>query len=221
MIQITRAGTIAAGSQESEQALRAEFDEKHCVRICQFLEPGLLELVQRGLEHAEFYDRAHGDIGLELCMADNHLSGLLHFLTSSPPLFEAIERITGCGRIGSFEGRVYRMIPGGGHYDSWHGDTGNQRMIGMSVNLSAAPYSGGVFQLREHHDGPIRCEVANTGFGDAILFRISPYLFHRVTPVEGTAAKTAFAGWYVPQPHWHPLVRAAAQGVLQDESKRS
>jgi hypothetical protein len=38
--------------------------------------------------------------------------------------------------------------------------------------------------------------VNNTGFGDAILFRISKDLEHRVTEVVGEVAKTAYAGWF-------------------------
>lgn len=36
----------------------------------------------------------------------------------------------------------------------------------------------------------------NTGLGDALIFRISGELKHRVAPMEGDEAKTAFAGWF-------------------------
>ena len=97
-------------------------------------------------------------------------------------------------------GRVYRMIPGSGHYDSWHSDMIGHRMIGMSINLSPEPYSGGVFQLRERDSEQILYEVANTGLGDAILFRLADHLQHRITDVDGTIPKTAFAGWFQSEP---------------------
>jgi hypothetical protein len=211
LIQLTQTGLLCSASDEVLEALRAEFDRLHCIRLRQFVEPGLLTLLQRHIERAEFYNRVHEGIGVELCMVDNAISAVLHFLTNRADLFRAAERITGCGGISSFEGRVYRMASGTGHYDSWHGDVGGQRMIGMSVNLSTEIFSGGVFQLREIADSHILYEMANTGFGDAILFRISRRLCHRVTPMEGDVTKTAFAGWFKPQPPLHPLLRRCAE----------
>lgn len=40
-------------------------------------------------------------------------------------------------------------------------------------------------------------EVHNTGFGDALLFRISEKLTHRVQDVTGDNPKIAFAGWFL------------------------
>ena len=107
------------------------------------------------------------------------------------------------------------MVPGGGHYDSWHGDEGFDRMVAMSVNLSSKPYEGGVLQIRDNNTAGILHEVANTGFGDAILFRIGPGLTHRVTTVEGSLPKTAFAGWFRSRPFYRDLVRERiARSVL-------
>ena len=109
---------------------------------------------------------------------------------------KTVERITQCGSISVFDGRIYRMAPGTDHYDSWHDDTNDNRLVGMSVNLGSLPYLGGVFQLRKNSCEEILCEVPNVVQGDAILFRISPELKHRITPVQGTQPKTAFAGWF-------------------------
>ena len=106
-------------------------------------------------------------------------------------MFQMVQQVTGCGPIGCFTGRVYRMLPGPGHYDSWHTDAIEHRIVGMSVNLGRGMYTGGVFQLRELRSQKLLSEVANTGPGDAILFRISPDLAHRVTPVG--AAPTVVA----------------------------
>ncbi|MEO8053458.1 MAG: hypothetical protein ABI833_23915, partial [Acidobacteriota bacterium] len=55
---------------------------------------------------------------------------------------------------------------------------------------------GGVFQLRANGSGEILCELPNIQSGDAILFRISGKLNHRVSPMQGNEPKTAFAGWF-------------------------
>src|SRR5439155_3809598 len=87
-------------------------------------------------------------------------------------------------------------LPEADHHDSWHDDVGNNRKIGMSLNLGSRSYSGGIFQLREKNDDRLLCALPNVVQGDAILFRISPDLEHRITPMEGTEPKTAFAGWF-------------------------
>jgi hypothetical protein len=184
------------------QSLAEEFQQRHCLRFRQLLEPGLLAAIHRRMDEAEFYERLHPRIGTEECMKDGSIVGFLHFLANDPTLFRFIQSVTGCGRIGCFAGRVYRMVPGRGHYDSWHSDVGEFRMVGMSMNLSKEIYAGGVFQLRDQASGRILCEAANTGPGDGIIFRIAPGFQHRITAVQGGVPKTAFAGWFQSQPEY-------------------
>jgi hypothetical protein len=72
----------------------------------------------------------------------------------------------------------------------------------MSVNLGRQIYSGGVLQIRESESGRIVHEVANTGFGDAVVFRLSHGLKHRVTDVQGGVPREAFAGWFKSEPEF-------------------
>jgi len=147
-------------------------------------------------------------------MANDFPFDILHFLTNDPKLFWMIEQITRCGRVGCFEGRVYRMIPGCDHYDSWHDDVSDGRMVGMSINLSTEVYVGGIFQLRECKSKEILYQMANIGFGDGIIFRLAHHLVHRITNVEGTAPKTAFAGWFKSQPDFRSLWRSGLGELL-------
>ncbi len=140
-------------------------------------------------------------------MAENQAVHMLLFLANHPQLFQLIRQITGCGAIGCFSGRVYRMVPGSQHYDSWHSDMIDHRMIGMSINLSPKVYSGGIFQMRDRDSRQIIHETANTGFADGIIFRLSTQLQHRITEVEGSVPKTAFAGWFQSDPDFHAVLR--------------
>lgn len=192
--------------------MRRQFDQQHYVRLAELLEPRLLNLIQLGIKQAEFQERIHEKIGSnkELCMRSNLTVGLLHFLINSQSLFEVIQKVTGCEQIGSFEGRVYRVIPGYGHHDAWHSDMVDHRMVAMSINLSEDLYAGGILQIRDRQSGQIVHQAANTGFGGAILFRLADHLEHRVTEVEGTAPKTAFAGWFKSQPDFLSLLKEQA-----------
>ncbi len=202
MIQLTRLGTVVSASAGALAALRQQFDERHCVRLPRLLAPDLLDLVRREVGGGDFAERVHDGIGSnkELCLRDGVASGLLHFLVNSQALFGAVGEITGCAHIGCFSGRVYRFAPGAGHHDAWHADTCEHRMIAMSINLSPRPYEGGVLQLRNARTKQLLHEAVNTGFGDAILFRLARDLEHRVTEVEGAHPKTAFAGWFRSDP---------------------
>ena len=56
----------------------------------------------------------------------------------------------------------------------------------------------------------ILCEIRNVGFGDALLFRISKDLVHRIQGVKGEVPKTAFAGWFHEGADWlSSLLRSA------------
>jgi hypothetical protein len=207
MIQMTRRGVVVSGSEDEFRSARCVFDEQHCFRLNEFIDPELLVVLHRALAIASFNDRAHDGIGTELCLREGPVSAALEFLWNSPTLSAAIDRITGCGPIGCFEGRVYRMLPAHGHYDSWHSDVGEDRRVAMSVNLSTDVYKGGVTQFRRANEVQPFYEVANTGFGDAIIFRIDPSLRHQVTEVTDKVAKTAYAGWFRTLPDYAALFR--------------
>jgi hypothetical protein len=115
-------------------------------------------------------------------------------------LFELVEEITGCGPIGSFTGRLYRMMPQRNDYASWHDDLAYHRLVAISINVSTGAYLGGILQIRNRESGVIISEVQNIQPGDAIVFRLSPDLEHRVTEVSGGVSRTAYSGWFCSQP---------------------
>jgi hypothetical protein len=204
---MTRQGAILRGTSDEFLRARRAFAAVHSLRLERFVDADLLTGLRQALTVAPFHDRTHDGIGTELCLSESPLSAALEFLWNSPALYAAIDRITGCGPIGCFEGRVYRMLPAQGHYDSWHSDVGEDRLVAMSVNLSAARYEGGVTEFRRVDEQEPFHRIANTGFGDAIIFRIDPSLRHQVTEVTGREAKTAYAGWFRTAPDYPTLFR--------------
>lgn len=206
MVKLTRSGLTVSLQARDLERLRAQFDRTHCIQLPGLLDADVFDFVQRQIQSTRFADRTHGSIGVELCMPHNPALDLLYFLGNDARFFRLVQQLTGCDRIGSFIGRVYRMVPGSGHYDSWHSDCIAHRMVGMSVNLSPRIYAGGCFQLREHASQQLVVEAPNVGPGDAILFRIASHVEHRVTAMEGTIEKTAFAGWFVSEPDFMSLL---------------
>ena len=194
MIQLTRTGLTTDASQVA--ALRAEFDAVHCACIPHLLEPSLLTFVQRRLEQGRWQTRIHKDVAEEYTLHDLPALNLLHFIANLPDFRNLVQEITGCGPLRRFKGRIYRMTAAAGHYDHWHDDNFNNRLVGMSLNLSPRPFRGGVFQLRERESERMLAEIANTGPGSALIFRIADHLQHRISDMEGDEPKSAFAGWF-------------------------
>ena len=208
MIKITKSGAQFTFSQEEKIELQNTFHSDNFVRLPQILDDEILQEFLGLMREEDWVERIHDGIGVEVCLNDRGLSGLMNFLFNDQALFQLLEEISGCEHIGSFDGRFYRMLPNSGHYDSWHTDVTGHRLIALSVNLSPAIYKGGTLQIRQHRNEQSAVEVPNTGFGDAVLFRIHPGLEHQVTAVEGAVPKTAFAGWFKNQPDfWAALTR--------------
>lgn len=215
VLQINRHDTTLMGSEEDLERMRIEFDEKHCVTFPMLLEPGLLESVIDGVDQAEFTVTKYTN----MMAKDVHIkqdyptSYLLNFLINSQTMFDTVQRITGCGKIGMFQGRVYRMLPVSDHYDTWHDDLVFNRMIAMSINLTRKSYSGGTVQFRERESEKIINEVHNNRLGDAMIFRLAPFLQHRVTPIKGSIPRTAFAGWFESAPDYRSWLESEQSSI--------
>jgi hypothetical protein len=194
MIQLARSGVLV--DRKDVERMRLEFGERHFVLLPQLIEPALLNFLLPRLEQASWRQRTHEGIGVEVVPDDISSINLLHFLANTPDFLEVVQEIVGSPALTWFGGRVYRFAPNSGHYDSWHGDNVEGRNAGMSINLSERGYEGGVFEMRERSSKRMLLRFANTGLGNATLFRISKQLEHQVTEVRGDLTKTAFAGWF-------------------------
>lgn len=203
MLQVTRKLLIQPDSEEVAE-MSKEFAERHCIVLPQLIEGNLLWSILERLGTAAFYHNTHADhrrqeFAKDLTVRENEMAlQMVHFLLNNPMLFQIVHRIASCRPIAGFGGRIYCSLPNEEHHLEWHDDTdAGERLVGISINLSSEPYSGGVFQLREKRRRTIFREVGSGNPGDAHIFRITPELQHRVTRVEGTAARTAAAGWFL------------------------
>ena len=198
VVVATRRGIVVRADAARVGALRDAFARRHVVRLPHFLEDDLLARVQSSVDEGTFAPREDAGIAVELCLEPSRALDILTFVMNAPQMFDFVRAISGCAPIEVFAGRIYRFDPTVAHHDSWHDDTAaGGRLVGCSLNLSREHYCGGAFQLREKAQPDDVVEIDNNGAGDAFLFRIAPELQHRVLPVSGENAKTAFAGWFV------------------------
>lgn len=196
MLQLTRSRLVCTETPDSLSAMQRTFGEQHALRLPRFLDPDLLAYVHQSIRVASFYQRDHEDIAREACMVDNPMLAMMCLIMNDTRLFDVIHTITGCTPIGYFSGRIYAFAADANHFDQWHSDTVDDRRIGISINLTEGLFEGGVFELRRADADASHWSIANTGPGDAILFRIADDLLHRVTPVVGPVPRVAYAGWF-------------------------
>jgi hypothetical protein len=202
VIQLTRRGLAIEGAADVDR-LANTFARISCVTLKQFVEPLLLKWIASAVEGATFVPRVHDDVeppATDLWLSDHQVRSTMLLLFNDRTLFEFIQRLAGCPPIGCFIGSTYRMMAELNHHDGWHDDIHDGRMVALSLNLSPNGYRGGLLQIRDKASGTIVHEVANTGFGDAIVFRLGVEIEHRVTDVESGPAKTAYAGWFQSHP---------------------
>jgi len=219
MITIRKLGVEASFSGQELADLQRQFQENHFVRLPNLIDRALLEELYSQITTAHWENRVHDGIGIEVCLKDAGLVALMNFLLNDQELFQIIQKITGCQTIGCFQGRVYRMIPSAGHYDSWHTDFGEDRLLALSLNLGKEPYQGGALQIQRNNAAGLPIEAPNIQFGHAVLFRLSAELKHRVTKVEGDIPKTAFAGWFKSSPDlWSELTELSQLSQAQSAS---
>lgn len=197
MIQLGR--TAANIDQDEVGPLRATFRRNRCVVLPGLLDASLLEFLSRRLDQQRWVRKIHGGIGAEDILDDAVALSALNFVANSPAFLDLVRNVSGRGEVRLFRGRVYRIKPGSADYDSWHSDVVEgepPRLVGMSINLVAREYAGGLLQIRSADSEEIACEIANKGWGDAALFEICAGLKHRVSAVTGTVPRVAYAGWF-------------------------
>jgi 16S rRNA G966 N2-methylase RsmD len=197
-IQITSSASggskIVRGSPQGLRSLRAAFEQHHCVRLPGFLDAPVLERLQRYVDDGEFAVRDYEGMRTELCMDGGKTAELLLLLINDPHLFARVREITGCRRIGRFDGSIYKVMPGRASEDSWHGEIFGHGVVEMSIDLSTRPYSGGVLETRDRYSREVLHREIDIEPGDALLVRLAPSVQHRVTAVEGDSPRTVYAG---------------------------
>jgi len=206
---------VFSGSESDIERARAHFEQQDWVRLPAFLDQEMWETTQEQLAASDFEEKT-ASLYRELNVSNSALPFALLLLLNNPQLFKIIEQITDCGHVGCFRGRIYRNLPGANHHVAWHTDLNETRLVALTVNLNTEQYQGGVLTIREAKSRRTLCELPNSGFGDAIIFRIDKRLEHRVSDVEGSVAKTALAGWFESGPDYRTLL---AEGIARSSRK--
>ena len=214
LVQLDRSGTRLSPDRAAWAAAREHFAQHHWLRLPQFLAPGLLGLVHRGIALGTFREVRHAAVVLpstNLELRAGPTTVLLHLVCNDRVLLDALEDLAASGPLASFHGFVYRMSAA--HEDHWHSDLVDERRLALSLNVGQEGYEGGVLQIRDARSHAVLAEPDNHVAGSALVFRLDAALEHRVAPVTG-GAKTAFAGWFRGAGSFAERLRGAAAEVI-------
>ena len=211
MLQLQLNRTLIDFSEDRFRSAQEHFRKFSYLKLPNFVEGSLLARLLDLLDRTAFYERVHPGIGTEICATPGPATGALELMMNDGPLQTFISELTGCGPIGCYEGRIYRLNPADGHYDSWHSDVGQDRLLAVSINLSRMPFDGGRLQIRRADSDEILAEVDNPTPGDAVMFLVHPSMRHRVASVTGQHPRTAWAGWFRSAPRFGDLLRNRIQ----------
>ena len=185
------------------------------------MEPALLDRWLQRLETAPFARRVYtnwvGPPPIDLSLDATDVECALEFGMNDPALFRAIEAITRRSGIGSFAANVHRLTAGTDHGDQWHSDVDDNRLVGLSLNMSARAYAGGSLQIADAGSRAVIADIENPTAGNAILFEISPALVHRVGALTA-GARTVFAGWFVREPRQDEWRRGLLARLSQSDA---
>ena len=202
LIQLSRRGVRVDLQAGDLERLQADWRRQHFIRLPQLFDAELVALVQAGARRGPWEINVHPYSGTEQVLNAPSLIGMIDFQFNTPALLRLAESVSGCGHIGAFFGRIYRLTPGTDEGHDWHGDLRAGRRVAVSVNLSEGVFEGGELQLRATADERPLGAYANTGLGDCVLFRLGTDVEHRVLPVTGAFARQAYAGWFLSEPEY-------------------
>lgn len=218
MIQLTRSGAVVDATPGQIETLQQQFAEHHFILLPHLVSYDVLNILLEQIQAAQFVPRDDAGIAHESWLPDGVAKGTLTFLMSSPGFLAFIEQVTGRKSIAVPSGRIYRFAPLEQHHDDWHNDIipGQNRVLAFSINLSPVPFEGGELVIRESKSKTVLAEIANTGLGNAVIFRVDQNLEHRVSQVQGNNPRTAFAGWFCELEGFHENIKKYAQASAFD-----
>jgi hypothetical protein len=190
---------VSAGAVET---LRGRFDRQGYAVIPGFLAPGVLRALLSQIRQARFRLEAESVVAGQTQIVPSNDPAMisLHFILNRPELFRTVSAIAGIPAPVNFTSRLHRTTVDPLQQIDWHDDGGLDRVLGLNINLTEQPYTGGTLQLRDP-EGRMRGEIGQLPAGHAFLFRVGSRWDHRLTPLT-SGERTVAVGWFRSKPSW-------------------
>jgi len=181
--------------------LRAAFERGNALLIDAPFAPALLRSLMARAANAHFVGDDVERIGTREIEAPQRVGGTISLLLARPAFREWLERATGLTPLRAVAGRLAQTRANGQDALAWHDDMdGNFRLLGVVINLSDTPFSGGQFEMRHFGNAQPFLSHRHEQPGAMMLFAVGPELQHRVAQVTSGGPRRVYAGWFLSQP---------------------
>jgi hypothetical protein len=183
-------------------AWHADFVRQQALCLDGVLAPALCADLIRRAAAASFVDDDVRDIGTRMIEHPQRIGGALSLLLARAPLLHWLEQATGIQPLRAVAGRLAETRANTRDALTWHNDLdGRWRMLGVVINLSDQPFTGGRFDLRwQGTDATFLLSHQHVTPGSMVIFAVNQHLEHRVTPLLSGGPRRVYAGWFLSRP---------------------
>lgn len=193
----TMTTTLHADPTES----RRHFERDSVLNFAQPFAPDLLRILMMRAAGAEFVPNDVVRIGTREVEAPQRVGGMINLMLARPGFLQWVEQATGLSPLRAVAGRLVQTCANGKDALVWHDDLdGPNRLLGIVINLSDAPFSGGDFEMRRvGADRPFLTQSVGQP-GSMRLFALGSDLQHRVTKLTSGGPRRVYSGWFLSEP---------------------
>ena len=194
---------LAVGAQHTAILVPAdghaeEFRRQRVIVCGDLLEADLLAAVLQRCRTGQFVPDVVAGLGAREVESPSRAGAALNIALSRAPLLRWVEAATGRDGLARVEGRVVQTRANGIDGLEWHDDLNvPARKLGITINLSDAPYDGGDFELRDAQSHELVTRYHHHVPGTALLFDVDAASQHRVLPVGSGGPRRVFTGWFL------------------------
>ena len=193
-----RVGMSRTELLQEPESVRDAFSRCRAIVCREALGREMLDMMMRLLDQVRFEPQALEGLGGREIEASRRTGRALAFALGRSDLFDWLDRATGCGPLDAVVGRMAQARAGHDHQLGWHDDREEtRRRLAITINLGAAPYEGGLFEIRTKETHEALFAHRHTESGTALIFDVARDIEHRVQPITAGGPRRIFAGWFL------------------------
>lgn len=184
---------------------RQVFERESSLLFDEPFAPDMLDMLMTRAANASFIEDDVDHIGTREIEAPQRVGGMISLLLARQTFRQWVERATGQSPLRAVAGRLVQTRANGADALAWHDDTeGVDRMLGVVINLSDTPFSGGQFEMRRAGTEQPFLSHCYEHTGSMMLFAVRLGLEHRVAELMSGGPRRVYAGWFLSAPeHRH------------------
>lgn len=197
--------TMATTVRTDPAQFQRVFERESSLLFDEPFAPDMLHMLMARAANASFAEEDVDHIGTREIETPQRVGSTISLLLARQPFRQWVEQATGRSPLCAVAGRLVQTRANGADALAWHDDTeGLNRMLGVVINLSDTPFSGGQFEMR--HAGTEQPFLSHRYEhpGSMMLFAVRRGLEHRVAEVTSGGPRRVYAGWFLSEPELPP-----------------